>query len=107
MITNELTKEEYMSTFEGKMLDVTKTAVPVANIWQYVEYLTKQDIVLEYVFKKQLVEYVYENTARTFHHILLATKNKNIFVAIIVDIEKKLIKGHYVLDLEEVYGLKG
>ena len=32
--------------------------------------------------------------------------NKNIFVAIIVNIEKEHIKGHYLLDLEKEYGLK-
>ncbi len=106
MVTNELTKEEYISTFDPKMLDVTQTAIPVVNIWQYVEQLTKHNIVLPYVFEKQLVEYVYENTASTFHHILLPTNNKNIFVAIIVDIKEKYIKGHYLLDLEKEYGLK-
>ncbi len=106
MTTKELTKVEYMSTFDQKMIDVTKTAVPVVDIWQYVEQLTKQNVVLPYVFEKQLVEYVYENTESTFHHVLLPTNNKNIFVAIIVDIEKEQIKGHYTLDLEKEYGLK-
>jgi hypothetical protein len=89
-----------------KMVDVTRTAEPVVDIWQYVGQLTKDKEVLEYVFNNQLVEMVYRNGAQTFDHVLLPTDNSDTFVVIVVDLGQKKIKGHRRLDLNEEYGLQ-
>ena len=103
-MTTELTTEQYNNTFDKKMVDVTETAKPVVDIWSYVEQLSKDKIVLSYIFKKQLVERVYRNSANTFDHVLLPTNNKNILIVIVVDLLQKTITGHYRLDLEKEYG---
>ncbi|MEP6513790.1 MAG: hypothetical protein ABJA79_07965 [Parafilimonas sp.] len=105
-MTTELTTDQYKDTFDTKMVDVTKSAEPTVDIWSYVRQLTREKIVLDYVFDKELVEKVYRNQANTFDHVLLPTDNKNIFIVIIVDLKHRLIKGHYRLDLEREYGLK-
>lgn len=51
------------------------------------------------------MEAVYENTERTYQHILLFTNQKNFYAVIVVDIVHKTILGHYILDLNEKYGL--
>ena len=87
------------------MVDVTETAQPVVDIWDYVEQLTTDKEVLDYVNREQLVEKVYRNDEETFDHVLLPTDNSNIFVVIIVDLGQKEIKGHFRLDLNKEYGL--
>lgn len=104
-MTTKLTEKEFKETMTDKMVDVTRTADPVVDIWQYVGQLAKDKEVLEYVYKNQLVEMVYRNGAGTFDHVLLPTDNSDTFTVIVVDLKQKKIKGHRRLDLNEEYGL--
>lgn len=104
-ITTQLTYDEYKRTMTGKMLDVTEMAEPIVDIWSYVQHLVTDNVVLEYVYNNQLVEAVYRNDKSTFDHVLLPTDKPNAFVAIIVDLEQREVKGHFRLDLNKEYGL--
>ncbi len=55
-MTTELTTDQYKDTFDTKMVDVTKSAEPTVDIWSYVRQLTREKIVLDYVFDKELVK---------------------------------------------------
>lgn len=103
---NELTYEQYHSTFSGKMNDVTDTAISIVDIWPYIEQLVKKGDVLEYVYNNKLVELVYQNNTATYHHVLLPVGDKDIFVVIIIDLLNKKISGHYNLHLKKLYGLE-
>ena len=104
-MTRQLTEEEFKSTFTDKMVDVTETAEPIVDIWPYVQELTKDKIVDQYIFDNGLVEKVYRNQTGTFDQVLLPTSDKNIFIVILVDLVVENIKGHYKLDLNKEYGL--
>ena len=104
IMTTKLTEKEYNSTMTKKMVDVTGTAQPGVDIWEYIGQLAKDGEVLEYVKQEQLVEKVYRNDDGTFDHVLLPTDDTNIFVVIIVDLGQERIKGHFRLDLHEQYG---
>ena len=104
-MTNELTESEYRGTMNGKMQDVTETAEPVVDIWPYVELLVKANVVLQYVFDRELVESVYRSQDGVFDHILIPTDNSNCFTVVVVDLLRRKIKGHYKLDLNKEYGI--
>jgi len=104
MIT-KLSKEDFEKTMGGKMIDITERENAVINIWNYVEEMVVEKIVLPLVRQEQLVEKVYRNQANTFDHVLLPTANADIFVVIVVDIIGKSILGHYLLNLNSEYGL--
>lgn len=104
-MTTELTEQEYKSTMTGKMIDVTDSAEPVVDIWPYVEVLKDNNIVPNNVFIEELVESVYANEDASFHHVLLPTGNKNVFVVLVIDVAAQRIQGHFKLDLNEQYGL--
>ncbi len=104
-MTRLLTEEEFKSTFTDKMIDVTETAEPIVDIWPYVQELTKDKIVDQYIVDKGLVEKVYRNQNGTFDQVLLPTSDKNTFIVILVDLAVENIKGHYKLDLNKEYGL--
>ncbi len=104
-MTKQLTQEEYKSTFTARMVDVTATIEPAVNIWSYVKQLKKDNLVLDYVYNKQLIEIVYRNDEKTFDHVLLPTSNQNMFMVIVVDLVKVKIKGHFELDLNKEYGI--
>ena len=105
-MTKQLTEEQFKSTFGDKMFDVTETAEPVLDIWEYVEQLSIDNIVLKYVLEKQLVEKVYRNSLNTFEHILLPTNHTSVFIVLVINIIEKDIFGHFKLDLEQLYNTK-
>ena len=104
-MTITLTKEEYLSTMKDKMFDVTLTAEPSVDIWDYVKELVSENVVNVTVLQNFTVESVYRNGDNTFHHVLLPTSDQNCFIVIIVDLNNKSIKGHYRLDLNSEYSL--
>lgn len=102
----ELSRKEFEKTFSNKMIDVTKTAEPIVNIWEYAKVLSIQKLIPSIVYKKELIEFVYRNSENTFEHILLPTSEKNVFIIIVVNIIEKKIAGHYKIDIEKEYGFK-
>jgi len=104
-LTKQLTETEFRSTFGNKMTDVTETAEPVVDIWDYVEELVKENVVDNYVYEDNLVETVYRNDTSTFDHVLLPTDDLNVFITLVVDLTNEAIFGHIKLDLNQKYGL--
>ena len=105
MDVKELSEDQYICTMRSKMNNVTESAEPLVNIWNYAKQLLKNNLISEYGFSQKYVEAVYENNEHTYQHILLFTNQKNTYAVIIVDIIHKTILGHYILDLNEKYGL--
>lgn len=105
-MTRELTETKFKNTFGNKMIDITETAEPVVEIWDYVERLMKENIVDNYVYENNLVETVYRNDTLTFEHILLPTNDKNVFITLVVDLTSKTIFGHIKLDLYKTYRIQ-
>jgi hypothetical protein len=104
-LTKQLTEIEFRNTFGNKMTDVTETAEPVVDIWNYVEELVQQKLVDNYVYANNLVEKVYRDDTSTFDHVLLPTGKPNIFITLVVDLTSETIFGHIKLDLNQEYGL--
>ena len=106
-MTQELTEIEFKKSFGNGMTDVTEMEIdePI-DIWDYVEKLTENKIVNRIVYEKELVEKVYQNDLKTFDHILLPTEKQNVFMIIVVDLEKKKVYGHKILDLNKEYGIE-
>jgi hypothetical protein len=103
-LVKQLTELEFRNTFGNKMTDVTETAEPVVDIWNYVEELVKEKLVDNNVFENKLVATVYRNDTSTFDHILLPTDDQNIFITLVVDLLNGTIAGHIKLDLNQKYG---
>lgn len=65
-MVKQLNEEQYLSTMGNKMNNVTESAEPLVNIWNYAKQLLKNNLISEYGFSKKYVEAVYENTERTY-----------------------------------------
>jgi hypothetical protein len=102
-MTKEINQVEYNNTLTGGMTDVTQTAEPVVDVWPYVELLSKEGIVSNYVLENSLVEKVYRSKDSKYDHVLLPTAKENNFLVLVIDIEAKAIMGHHQLDLNKLY----
>jgi len=104
MQTKRLNDAEFKATFGRKMLDVTESATDVIDIWPYVNSVALVDLEGHTIFD-DLVEHVYRDDGNRFDHVLVMTKTKNVYLAVIVDLAKDSIYGHRLLDLNKEYGL--
>ena len=84
------------------MEDITSHAEAVVDIWPYVEAIPPDELEGHSLDD---VECVYRGGARQLEHILIATEHRNIFLAVVVEPERREILGHYLLDLNQKYSL--
>ena len=94
MQIHELTKEQYLGTTD-KMVNITDAHESLVDIWQYAKELNNQNLLSKHMFKNRMIEAVYRNVQNSFHHVLLFGKEKNVYLVIIVDVQKSDILGHY------------
>ena len=104
-MTNELTEEQYLKSMTEKMVDITATAEAVVDIWGYAEQLVFEEKFDNAIVENQIVQSVYRNDTNTFDHVLLPTGENNVYVVILVDLTNEVIIGHYLLNLNQKYGL--
>ena len=106
-MTQELTEIEFKNSFGNGMTDITEMEIdePIV-IWSYVKELTENQTLHLIVYKKELVKKVYRNDLNAFDHILLPTEKQNVFLTIVVDLKKKRIFGHKILNLNKEYGIE-
>lgn len=105
MEIRELNETQYLQTMGDKMVNITKIAQPIVDLWDYAECLLQKGLLSEYGYRRELIEAVYENPAQTYQHILLFGNGKNIYIVVVVDMVSRIIFGYYILDLNEKYGL--
>jgi len=105
MTIRSLAKHDYLATCRGKMNDVTNAGDATVDIWPYVAE-AKRDLELsEHAIEHQLVEYVYRSEDGIYDHVLIPYGVENVYLAIIVDRSAQRVHGHYLLDLNEEYGV--
>lgn len=52
------------------------------------------------------VTYVWEHPDGSYQHVLVDSKDKNVFMALVLDVKKKQVHGHHLLDLNRLYGVR-
>jgi hypothetical protein len=102
--TRLLTDDEFRTTFKEPMENVTGQDDNVLDIWPYVDAVPISDLE-GHVVHDRFVEYVYRTPDARFDHVLVMTKTKNAYLAVIVDLERNTVHGHHLLDLNRLYGI--
>jgi len=104
MQTRKLNEEEFKATMTHKMHNVTESATDVLDVWPYVDSVPSTDLEGHSICDR-FVEVVYRNDDYRFDHVLVMTRTKNVYLAVVVDLAHDSIYGHRVLDLKREYGL--
>lgn len=99
-----LSSDSFQATFVAPMRDVTQEVTDVIDIWPYVAAVSAVDL-LGHSIWDQFVEYVYRSADNRFDHVLVMTKSKNVYLAVVVDLVEDRIHGHRLLDLNQLYGV--
>ena len=104
VVTRKLQEDEFKACFAEPMSDVTATAEAAVDIWAYVDQLNLDEIGLPYLND---VHYVYRDALSRFDQVLIGTGRFNTLLVIVVDLGKSSVLGHFLLDLNEEYGVIG
>ncbi len=100
-----LAKLDYLATCRGKMKDVTNVGDATVDIWPYVAEAKRGLEISDYAVDHRFVDYVYRSEDARYDHVLIPYGVENVYLAIIVDRTEQRVHGHYLLDLNEEYGV--
>jgi hypothetical protein len=104
MRTRRLKEDEFKATMTPQMHNVTQSATDVLDVWSYVHSVPSADLDGHSIYDR-FVEVVYRSDDGRFDHILVMTRTKNVYLAVVVDLVHNSIYGHRLLDLNREYGL--
>jgi len=105
-MTTPLSTEEYESSLVEPMTDITGLPSANVDIWPYVNALVNEQVLPAAILEEKKIEIVYRNGNNSFLHVLLPTGNANTFIVLLVETAQHTIRGHYPLNLNEVYGIE-
>lgn len=104
MQTRRLSEDEFKATMTPKMHNVTENPTAVLDIWPYVQSVPATDLEGHSIYDT-FVEVVFRSDDDNFEHVLVMTKSKNVYLAVIVDLAHDTIYGHRLLNLNREYGV--
>ncbi len=99
-----LDEQEFAACFAAPMRNVTEHAEAVVDIWPYVGELDLDELGIPSLGD---VHYVYRDGLGRFDQVLIGTGRFNALLVIVVDLTERAIFGHFLLDLNEKYGVRG
>ncbi|MDX8468643.1 hypothetical protein RFM26_23335 [Mesorhizobium sp. VK23B] len=104
VVVRRLQEDEFKACFVEPMRDVTATAEVAIDIWPYVEALDLEEVGVPYLND---VHYAYRDAHNRFDQVLIGTGRFNALLVIVVDLAKRAVHGHFLLDLTKEYGTTG
>lgn len=100
-----LTEPEFRATFADPMQRVALDAEPPVQFWAYFDAIPADDFA-SHDCSVGSVSYAWTDATGSFQHVLIDTEDKNIFMAIVLDLRNASILGHRLLNLNHEYGLQ-
>ncbi len=103
----KLSESEFKATAGKPMRRLGPESEPPVDFWPYFEAIPQEDFEGRDCGEGS-VTYVWEHPEGRFQHVLVDSKDKNVFMALVLDVRARKVLGHHLLDLGRVYeGRKG
>jgi hypothetical protein len=99
-----LDEERYLATYADPMRDVSEVQDAALDIWPYVRAIAAEDL-QGFILEDGAIYSVYRSGDNRFDHVNLSTLTPNVFLDIVVSRVNCEVYGHYLLNLNEKYGL--
>ena len=101
-----LDESEYRMTFGAKMLRVRADGDASFPFWDYVERIPSEHF-RGYDCSEGSVQWIWRSEDWRFEHVLIDTKeDKDVFMVVILDLVKRAVVGHRLMDFKHEYGLR-
>ena len=99
-----LSEQDYHATFGEPMKRLASEAAPPFEFWDYFESIPESDFG-GHDCSAGAVTYVWEHPTGGFQHVLVNSEDNNVFMVLVLDVSKRVVLGHRLLDLNREYGL--
>ena len=99
-----LSHSEYLQTFGEARSRVPVDAEPPFDFWLYFDAIPDEDFE-GHDFTPGEVDYAWRIEPRQFEHVLVRSKDQNVFMVLVLDLFAGTVYGHKLLDLNREYGL--
>jgi hypothetical protein len=100
----QLSEHDYQATFGEPMKRLAPDAVPPFDFWDYFESIPQSDFA-GHDCSAGMVTYTWEHPSGRFQHVLVNSEDQNVFMVLVLDISRRKVLGHRLLDLNREYGL--
>jgi hypothetical protein len=99
-----LTPDEFKAATAPEKERVGLDEEPPFDFWEYFEAIPPEDFG-EHDFSEGRVSYAWNMLGTAYQHVLVECDTPNVFLALVLDLPGRSVAGHYLLDLNRVYGL--
>jgi len=99
-----LTHDEFKATTAPEKERVGLDEAPPFDFWEYFEAIPPEDLG-EHDFSEGRVSYAWNMLGTAYQHVLVECETPNVFLALVLDMPGRSVAGHYLLDLNRIYGL--
>lgn len=104
VVMRRLTESEYLATMDCKPVPVGHDDAPPFDFWPYFESIPDGDFG-RHDFSDGAVTYAWTMPVHAYQHVLIAGEVTNVFLVLVLDLQRGEVYGHHVLDLRQLYGL--
>ena len=98
-----LTEIQFKATFNEPMRQLSPEAKPPFDFISYFDAIPRADFG-SYKCSGD-VTYVWEDALARFQHVLFNSQDRNVFMAVVLDLGTRVVAGHRLLNLNQLYGL--
>lgn len=98
-----LSEKEFKATVDPRPVRVGPDEAPPFDFWGYFRSIPPEDF--DGHEFDGTVTYVWTMPATGCQHVLVDSKTKNVFLVLVLDLRRRKVRGHHLLDLRKLYGL--
>ncbi len=85
------------------MTRVTLDSEPPFDFWPYFDGIAPEDFD-EHDCSDESVDYAYTTSCGKYQHVLVNSEHENVFMVLVLDLSRKRVVGHRLLNLGDEYG---
>jgi hypothetical protein len=99
-----LTAEQFKATMEPRPVRVDPEEAPPFDFWPYFDAIPPADFA-GFDFSEGLVTNAWTMPTLGLQHVLVRCDVANVFLVLVLDLDARQVRGHHILDLNDLYGV--
>ncbi len=93
---------EMVASILSRMAELAGKAT---TFWEYFEAIPTEDFD-GHDFSEGRVSYAWKMHGTAYQHVLVECQTSNVFLVLVLDVPERLVAGHHLLNLNQIYGLR-
>jgi hypothetical protein len=99
-----LSEDEFRATYDAHPVAVEQDDEPPFDFWPYFDAIPNEDC-SGHDFSEGSVTHAWTMPISNYQHVLVRCDAPNVFLVLVLDLPRRQVHGHHLLDLRKLYGL--